>query len=130
MVGAVPQRGSVELYFEQRIPATTRLDARVSRTFAVGVASANSVAQTARPCTVRAGLSVRLAAHLLCQIHLAVDDQPQVSAAPAQLLDHDAAFRGHVFLLGGGRRLQDRYRLRRVVHRLVQTASGDFSRRF
>ena len=99
-------------------------------TVAVGVASAGSVAQTACPCTVRAGLSVRLATHLLCQTHLAVDDEPQVSAAPAQLLDQHAAFRGHVFLLGGGRRLQDRYRLRRVVHRLVQTASGNFSRRF
>ena len=78
-------------------------------TVAIGVASAGSVAQTARRCTVRAGLSVRLAAHLLCQIHLAVDDELQVRAAPAQLLDHDAAFRGHVFLLGGGRR---RYRYR------------------
>ena len=48
---------------------------------AVGVASAGSVAQTARRCTVRAGLSVRLATHLLCQTHLAVDDEPQVSTA-------------------------------------------------
>ena len=96
---------------------------------AIGVASAGSVAQTARPCTVRAGLSVRLAAHLLCQTHLAVDDEPQVSAAPAQLLDHHAPFRGDVVLLGG-RRLQYRYHLCRVVHRLVQTTGGDFSRRF
>ena len=66
-------------------------------TVAVGVASAGSVAQTACPCTVRAGLSVRLATHLLCQTHLAVDDEPQVSAAPAQLLDHHAAFRGTAF---------------------------------
>ena len=94
------------------------------------MASAGSVAQTVRPCTVRAGLSVRLAAHLLCQTHLAVDDEPQVSAAPAQLLDYHAAFRGDVFLFGGGRHLEYRYRLRRVVHRLVQTAGGDFFRRF
>ena len=96
---------------------------------AVGVASAGSVAQTARPCTVCAGLSVRLTAHLLCQIHLAADDEPQVSAAPAQLLDYHAPFRGDVVLLGG-RRLQYRYHLCRVVHRLVQTAGGDFPRRF
>ena len=66
---------------------------RFLATVAVGVASAGSVAQTVRPCTVRAGLSVRLAAHLLCQIHLAADDELQVRAAPAQLLDHHAAFR-------------------------------------
>ena len=59
---------------------------------------------------MRAGLSVRLAAHLLCQIHLAADDEPQVSAAPAQLLDYHAPFRGDVVLLEG-RRLQYRYHL-------------------